>query len=93
MNYMGDHINNAHDVFEWFKTHFSSNKVGTSSRMSQIVPCRVFWEISGLRMHNYIFKLFKLYMYVYKKISLIFMHILNMYVQMLIEKLCMLTRG
>ena len=28
MNCKGVHINNAHDVVEWCKTHFASNKVG-----------------------------------------------------------------
>ena len=48
MNYKGFHIDNAHDVFEWCKTHFASDKVGTSSRKSQQVPYRVFWERIGM---------------------------------------------
>ena len=48
MNYKGARINNAHDVVEWCKTHFSSDEVGTSSRMSRQVPYRVFWEITGM---------------------------------------------
>ena len=57
MNYKGVRINNAHEVVEWCKTHFSSNDDGTSSRASQIVPCRVFWEISGIyvQMHMYMY--------------------------------------
>lgn len=47
MNYKGVRINNAHDVVEWCKRHFTSSEVGASSRTSQPVPCRVFWEISG----------------------------------------------
>ena len=48
MNYKGVHIDNAHDVVEWCKTHFALDEVGISSRMSQQVPYRVFWEIIGM---------------------------------------------
>lgn len=48
MNYQGVHINDAHDVVEWCKTHFALDEVRTSSTTSRQVPYRVFWEITGM---------------------------------------------
>ena len=48
MNYQGVRVNDAHDVVEWCKTHFTLDEVGTSSTTSQQVPYRVFWEITGM---------------------------------------------
>ena len=50
MDYKGYHINNAHDVVEWCKTHFPvpTNIDNTSSQADQVIPFRVFWEVSGI---------------------------------------------
>ena len=48
MNYQGVRVNDAHDVVEWCKTHFTLDEVGTSSKMSRKAPYRVFWEITGM---------------------------------------------
>jgi len=54
MNYQGVHVNDAHDVVEWCKTHFALDEVGTSSTMSQQAPYRVFWEITGMDVYIYL---------------------------------------
>ena len=51
MNYQGVHVNDAHDVVEWCKTHFALDEVGTLSTMSRQVPYRVFWEIIGMDLY------------------------------------------
>ena len=48
MNYQGVHVNDAHDVVEWCKTHFALDEVGPSSTMNRKAPYRVFWEITGM---------------------------------------------
>ena len=65
MNYQRVHVNDAHDVVEWCKTHFALDEVGTSSKMSWQAPYRVFWEITGIDVYvcltfmqlNYVIKL------------------------------------
>ena len=54
MNYKGVNINNAHDVAEFCKTHVALDEFGTSSTMSQQVPYRVFWEITGMDVYIYL---------------------------------------
>ena len=48
MNYQGVHVNDAHDVVEWCKSHFALDEVETSSTTSRHIPYRVFWEIIGM---------------------------------------------
>ena len=50
MDYKGYHINNAHDVVEWWKTHFivPKNIYNTSSQEDQVIAFRFTCVILGI---------------------------------------------